>query len=470
VRVPALFGELKPDNAPHATDGLIAAEGVYAVANGYKPVGQFSQVASALSGTFKGAASFVASDGTARFIAGNATNLYYLSSGTWTSALGALTVNDRWRYTQFGDEVICVNGGAPVAFNLVAATAASLAGSPPTADLCATVRDFVVLGRTAGANNAVSWCAIGDAHVWSAGTNQAGTQPLYSGGKVMGLSSGEHCIILQRHAVKRMSYTGVADDPWQFDEISTNFGCFTENSVVQMGRLTGFYGDRGFAICDGAEVYPIGEDQIDTTFRKLYSDQEIRAMWSAADPINHLMIWVVTGKAWIYNVVKKRWTTASGNFGAVLTSFTEAVSIDALDAIYGNLDAIPYSLDDSRFAGGEPKLTVLNSAGAFGTLTGSPMAAAFELPFIEYAGHREARIRRVRPLWDGASGMTLRADARKSLGSSENSSVYTQLNSAGDMPVRIAGRSVKLKVEIAAGTVWNFAQGVELDLAPGGRS
>ena len=208
------FGELKPDEAPHITDGLLTAEGCYAVANGYEPIGQFNDIADALSGTFKGAASFINSSGTNRLLSGNATDLYWLNGGTWESEIGSRTVGDRWRFTQFGDEAICCDGAAPVAFDLTAATAAALAGSPPTADLCATVRDFVVLGRVDGDNNVVGWCAQGDAHEWTPGTNQAGRQPLYAGGKIMGLSSGEECVILQRFAIKVMRYTGEADNPW----------------------------------------------------------------------------------------------------------------------------------------------------------------------------------------------------------------------------------------------------------------
>lgn len=467
MRTAVTFGEYKPDHAAHLTDGLVKADGVYAAANGYKPIGQFSQMAVALSGTFKGGAAFVNSAGTARFIAGNATNLYRLNAGAWTSVIGSLTVNDRWRFTQFGNDVICCNGGAPIAFAMTAGTAANLGGSPPTADLCATVRDFVVLGRVDGDNDVVAWSGQGDAEEWSPGTNQAGVQPLYDGGKIMGLVGGEYCLIVQRYAVKRMSYTGDATSPWQFDAISSNYGCMAEGSVIQAGRMAAWYSDRGFVICDGTDVRPIGSERVDATFRA-YSDQEIRAMWSAVDPVRTLFIWYVTGKLWLYNWTLDRWTVASGNFSAVLTSFTEAVGLDSLDATYGNIDSVPYSLDDPRFAGGEPKLMVVSTAGVFGALSGTPMAATIELPFMEFAGQAQARIRRVRPIGNVASGLVLTVDRRKSLGSSESVESYTQLNSSGDMPVRIAARSAKLKVAVAAGTSWDYLQGLELDFAAGG--
>lgn len=465
------FGEYKPDNAMHLTDGLPLVDGVYAAANGYKPVGQFSLIAEELTGTFMGAAAFVSSEGTASFISGNATDLYSLSVGTWTSVIGSLTVTGRWRFTQFGDEAICVYGGAPIAFDLVNGTAAALAGSPPTADLCATVRDFVVLGRTASNNQEVSWCAIGDAHIWTAGTNQAGSQPLYSGGKVMGLAGGEYGIILQRYAVRRMTYTGDATDPWQFDEISSNYGCMAEGSMIQAGRMVFFYSDRGFVMCDGNDVQPIGVERVNSTFRETYSDNEIMAMWAAFDPVRTLAIWVMPQKLWIYNWTLDRWAVASMDVAAAFTSFSEAISIDELDAIFGNLDSIPYSLDDPRFAGGEPRLTVVNQLGEFGILSGEPLEATFELPFIEFGKDREARIRRVRPIGDfPRTGMTLYATARKRLDGASASDTFTTVNDRGDMHTRIAGKDVKLKLVIEENADWSYAQGLEVEYAFGGRA
>jgi hypothetical protein len=465
------FGELKPDENPHLSDGLITAEGCYAVANGYKPINQFHEIADALSGTFKGGASFIDSNGTIRFLAGNATNLYYLNGETWESEIGSRTVSDRWRFTQFGNEIICCDGAAPVAFNLTAATAAALAGSPPTADLCATVRDFVVLGRVDGDNNVVAWCGQGDAHEWTPGTNQAGLQPLYAGGKVMGLSSGEECVILQRFAVKIMRYTGDATDPWQFDEVSTNYGCMAEGSVVQVDKSVFYYSDRGFAVYDGGTVRPIGNERVNETFRALYSNREIQNMWSALDPRRNVVMWFLPGRAWIYNWAINRFTVAPWDIQAGFGSFSAAISIDALDALYpGGIDLLPYSLDDPRFQGGEPRLTVVKNTGEFGVLTGDPMAAEFEVPFMEYAGERVARIRRVRPVGDfPASGLTLTASARKRLGSSSEIDNYTTVNSGGEFPVRVASRHVKLKLSIEEGASWDYAQGFDVEWNVGGR-
>jgi hypothetical protein len=224
-------------------------------------------------------------------------------------------------------------------------------------------------------------------------------------------------------------------------------------------------------MCDGNDVDPIGTERVNSTFRAAYSDQEIRNMWAAFDPVRTLAIWVMPHKLWIYNWTLRRFTTASLDVSAAFTSFSQAISIDELDAIYGNLDSIGLSLDDPRFAGGEPRLTVVNLAGEFGVLSGEPLQATFELPYIEYAKDREARIRRVRCIGDfPRSGLTLTATSRKRLGGALVTDVFTTVNTQGDMHVRIAGKDVKLKLEVEEGAAWTFGQGLESEYAFGGRA
>lgn len=464
------FGELRPDDAPHASQGLVSARGVYASLNGYRPIKAFSETIDALPSTFLGGGSFLSVDGNARVIAGTATNLYGEDSGTWSSKLGSLTVNTRWRFTQFGDDVVCVNGGEPVKYRLTANTATVLGGTPPTADLCATVRDFVVLGRTDGRNNYVTWSGQGSCESWTASVNQSGEQPLYDGGKVMGLTSGEVCYIVQRFAVRRMSYRGDAADPWQFDVVSMNDGCVAEGSLLQVGALFFFRSDRGFVMFDGAQFRPIGTERIDRTFKAAYAVSDLDNLWAVADPDRHLAIWVIYGRLWIYNWVMDRWTVADIPVTGAFQTFSIGTSLDALDAIYGDLESIPYSLDDARFAGGTPQLTFVHNDQTFGVLSGDNIAARIEMPFIEFAQGRTARVNRVRPITDATSGLTLTADQRQRLGDAESISTYTQLNSRGDMPVRIAARSAKLKLDIAAAAEWSYLQGLEITVMQGGRA
>ena len=73
----------------------------------------------------------------------------------------------------------------------------------------------------------------------------------------------------------------------------------------------------------------------------------------------------------------------------------------------------------------------------------------------------ELRAGRSRMMLAGGVNATLPADVATS---------FTQLNARGDMPVRIAARSLTLTLDIAAGTRWDFLQGLEIEFAAGGRA
>ena len=463
----ALLGEYKPDLPPFLSDNLTAARNVYASANGYKPVKGPSEIAEALPGTFRGGGSFVASDGTARLIAGDGTSLYSLSGGTWTGLIGSLTVSTFWQFAQFGNDVIAVNGGAPVSVDLSLNTAGALAGSPPTADLVAVTGDFVVLGRTDGNVLEVSWSDQGDAEDWSSGF--AGSQPLYTGGKIMGLAGGEYVLILQRFSMTRMTFTGDVASPFQFDTISTNYGCAAEKSVAQAGDLVFCWSDRGFIQIQAGGITPIGSEKVDRTFRETYSLSDLANMWSCVDPERTLVLWVMPGRVWCYNWALGKWTDWALSITAAFSSFSANTTLEELDALYGDLDSIPYSLDDPRFQGGDPRLTIVGHDGPFSVLAGDNLEASFGLPHIEPAQGRTARVRTARPLTDATSGITLTLYYSQRLGNDPTGVIYQELRDNGDMPVRVAGRYIRPEMVIEAGTVWSYAQGLELSYEGGGR-
>jgi hypothetical protein len=462
------YGEYRPDIAPHATDTMVMVKNAYASANGYRPVKGPSEIAPALGGLFKGGGSFVASDNTPRLIAGDQTDLYSFALGVWASKSGSLTVNSFWQFAQFGDDVICVNGGAPVDYDLLTNTAGNLAGSPPTADLVAIVGDFVVLGRVDGDVNSVAWCDLGDAENWT--TGQSGVQPRYQGGKIMGVLGGEYGLVLQRFAITRMTYTGDPTNPFQFDTISTNYGCAAERSVAQAGDMGFFWSDRGFVQIQAGQITPIGSEKVDQTFRNAHSLTDMRDMSACVDPERTLVLWVMPGRVYCYNWSLQRWTIWELSVAAAFASFSENVTLEQLDTLYGNLDAIPYSLDDPRFRGGDPRVTIVGFDGAFSVLKGNNLEATFTLPMLEPVPGRQARLNRARPVGDATTGITLELIHLNRLGDSGLITTYTELRANGDMPVRIAARYIQPTVKIAAGNFWSFQLGLDLPgIAAGGR-
>lgn len=460
------LGAWLPDISPNATDTLITARNVFAGPNGYRPARSFSAITPALDEAFLGGAAFVGSDGTASLLAGTATDLYRFDGADWISVIDSLSAG-RWYFAQFGDNVIEANGGELLSYDLLAGMAAVIADAPTATDV-ATVRDFVFVLEPDGDELTVRWSGFNDSEGWTEGVNQSGSQPLLSGGKGIKVVGGEYGLVLQANAIKRFSYVG-GDLVFQVDEISAEVGCMARGSVAQVGRLVFFLSERGFMLCDGNETRPIGNEKVDRTFFGLYSREDIQNISAAVDPRNPVVMWAMPGTPgtlWAYDWQQDRWTTLGMSLIGVFTGFTANISLDALDALYGDLDSIPYSLDDPRFAGGSPLLLIANSSSEIGTMAGDNLPATFKLPNVEPSPGERVRVRSLRPVTD-ADEVSATIDARARPGDAENIATASSMNLNGEMPIRANGRYLGTTLVIDDDN-WTFAQAVEIFCEPAG--
>jgi len=174
-------------------------------------------------------------------------------------------------------------------------------------------------------------------------------------------------------------------------------------------------------------------------------------------------------RMWLYNWTLDRWAIIELYAKAILPGFTTNITLEALDALYPDgLDSMPYSLDDQRFAGGDPLFLVVDNSDTFGVLNGPNMAARFQMPFMEITDGRRARLRFLRPLTDATSGLTATMDVRQRLGDVSPKLTRATLMGSGDMPVRAAGRYASIRFDFANGADWTYTQGFEAIYAQGG--
>lgn len=464
--------EFRPDQGV-ASDVLLTCDGVYPSLDGYRPVGALVEVTDALAESFLGGYSAIASDGDAYFLAGTASNLYSLTSaGAWSSIVAGLSISNRWRFAQFGDFVVAVNGDTTREVDLNAGTASAIAAAP-TFDSVAVVGDFVVGGRPDGDINKVRWSAFRDHTAWTNATNQAGEQPMLTGGAVMGIAGGEYGIVFQRERIVRMTRTGDASAPFQFDEISVNYGCADGATIAQSGRTVFFYSDRGFmALDDGQVLKPIGSEKVDRSFLRELSRDKLNTLYTAVDPSNKLVFWAIPGtpgKIWIYNFELDRWATAQLNFTGAFPGFTTSYTTDDLASLgYVDVDDVPILVDDPRWSGGAPRLYLISEDRKAGSLTGAPIAADLEFSYQEIDPPYVARPRSLRPKTDAISGLTARVNAKARIGDVDNIFTTTTLRDSGVMPVRQKGRYHKIRLKYAASTDWTLIQGVDVEFERGG--
>lgn len=462
--------EFKPDQSVNS-GVLLRCENVYPAIDGYRPVGTISTISDSLDESFLGGASAIASDGTAYLLAGTATDLYRYSVSGFTSLISGLTITKRWRFAQFGQFALAVNGGATQEVNLLAGTAGVLAAAP-TGTSIAVIGDHVVIGQPDGDISSVQWSAFNDHTAWTIGTNQAGIQPMNTGGVVQAIVGGEYGIILQRERIVRMTLTGDSTAPFQFDEISSNFGCAASATVAQAGRTIFFRSDRGFmALDDGQTLKAIGSEKVDRTFEAEVSRDDLESIYTAIDPQNKLVVWGVPGTpgtVWIYNFELDRWATARFSFTGIFPGFSTSFGVDDLEAEYGGTDDTAFTTDDPRWTGGNPRLYFVSSDRKIGTLAGDNLAARFDMGFTQFSPGRRARVRGLRLVSDIIDGVTATLDARARLGDVVANTSTTTLRASGLLPVRAAGRFISTSLVFEAGAVWDFVQGIEIDFAPGG--
>jgi hypothetical protein len=461
-----LFGNYEPDKPPFLSDGLQTASNVYKSAIGWRPVGQFTPLTTALASKPLGAGTFTSPAGVTTIISGTSDKLYRGSATGWTQigtgyATGA---TGRWRFAQFGGLAIATNGVDPmVKIDLDTYAVANLGGSPPKAKMLTVVKDFLVGGVIDGVVNMVQWSGINNAEAWTVGVEQCDYQIIPSGGEVTGLLGGEFGVILQRGRVSRMTYVG-DNLVFQFDEISNNVGCVSPHSVIQAGQLGFWLSDSGFMMWDGATIKPIGQERVDRTFAVDYTNSDWTEMSTSVDLRNSLVAWAMADKILVYNWVLDSWSVINQASSIIFSGFSRTWTLEEIGTIYPSLETVPLSLDDPYWKGGNPLFYVFDTTFKLGTLSGSTMAGTITTGDVELVPGRDARLSMARLLSDATSGVTISIGSRARLGDALAENDYSGLTSSGDVPVRESGRYMRFTQTIAAGTDWTYSQG--LDLVP----
>jgi len=415
--------------------------------------------------------------GTPYIFVGNATNVYSYTSGGFTSVQSGLTTTSAngLRFCPYGKYMLVTNGTDPIKqFDPGSPSAlTTLSASAPTARYMAVVRGVLVTGYPSGNSLRLGWSDNGNPAGWTVGGSSiSGTFDMPSGGDITGIVGGEYGLVFQEYRIIRMTYTGDSA-VWQFDEVLTDIGCTIPKSLATVGKISFFYSNRGFMAFDGSTVQPIGNEKVDRTFQAMIDRNNVDYVSAVIDPVRSLYIVTIPSSnppssALVYNYNQQEWTTAPISSPLMFSALSLSVSIDQLDAIYGNLDAIPLSLDSNTFRGGYPAMYLFDGTNTLGQLSGSPMAATFKDGIKEYVPGRRARIHSVRPLTDAAS-LTLTIGTTNKIATTPTEDSYTAATGSGILQVRELGNYAQVKLSMAAGTQWSWFQGYDLEAVDGGR-
>jgi hypothetical protein len=440
--------------------------------DGYRPIGQWAQIISALPAAPRGGASFTSPQGVSSIIAGTSTALYRGLTGGFTS-IGtgySLQDNGRWRFAQFGGLAIATNGAdAMQKIDLADFTVSVLGGSPPKFEMLAVVKDFLVGGVMNGNIQALAWSAINNAEGWTFGTDQSDYQIMPSGGKITGILSGEFGVILQRSRICRMDYVG-GNTIFEINEVSSNIGCVSVHTVAQWGRLGFFWSDQGPMMWDGSQIVPIGEEVITRTIQSLYDKDDWPSISTAIDPINGVVIWALPDQMIGYN-----WKIPEAGAGSPCPMSRRSSSA-ASRATFRSTSKTRQSAQPTMTLTARLwfRWTIQASGAAIPGCTCSMVRMRWaRSPARQWRRRSRSGIwscsRAGVPICAGCvprrmrfQGMTLTLSYKQRLGDSLTNDSYTSLTTSGDMPVRTSGRYVRPKLVYAAGTTWTYAKGLDL--------
>lgn len=347
----------------------------------------------ALAAECVGAATVKLLDGSRRMFAGTAAKLYEISGTTWAdvSRAGDYTSSLNWRYTQFGNASLAVNGVAPVQQSITSGAFADIAGAP-AAKYIDAVSGFVMLASTTDGtfgDNPDGWwcCALNNQADWtpSIATQSARGRIIDSPGGATGLRRlGDDFVFYKEDAM----YVGRYQGPpiiWSWERVPGDIGTVSGDSVVVVGTVHYFLSNQGFYIFDGSIPRPIGA-QIRSWFADRLNPQYKNTVKALHDTSRNLIYWFYVSNAAsddnpdecvTYNYRTNKWGRNNQTITAVLNAISSPITYDSLGALYSTYDDLPEIPYDSSF------WTNTDSApGVFGTdnklyfLAGEPGAAS----------------------------------------------------------------------------------------------
>jgi len=202
---------------------------------------------------------------------------------------------------------------------------------------------------------------------------------------------------------------------------------------------------------------------------------------AAIDPLNSLYAIAFPDRSasngnpnhlFVYNWAIDRWAHIQpGAFDMIFSAATQqGFTVEGLDSVSSSLDALPFSLDSSVWAGVASRLLgAFDTTHKVGFFNGPALAATVETLEDAPGNGRLVRVRSARPLVDGAAAsITLGTRNRQSDAVTWGSAVPA--NVLGACPMNTATRYLRGRVTVPAGTVWTHLIGIDdLDFKAEGR-
>lgn len=474
-------GEWIPDASPLGNPGATRIINALPGATSYEPFPTFAVVTSALDAYPRGATTEVANDLNVYSYAGDAAKLYRLATATWTDASKSggysTATEEAWAFARWKNKVIATNFSDDPQFLAMGDTAFANLTTAFKARHVAVVRDFVVFGNTTDSTDGaridrVRWSAQGDETDYTvSATTGADVRDLAAGGQVQAIVGGEFGVIVSERSTWRMSFTG-APTWFQIEEVLPGIGTFAPGSVARLGDSVYFMSESGFIkLQAGTQATFIGAGRVDKFFRDDIDDNYLYRVSSVSDPEGGRIAWAYPGagntdgrpnKIIIYDVKLNKWSIIEREVNLLWRGSAAGTTLEGLDSVSSDIDALGISLDSSQWKGGAPEFAAFDENLKSGFFSGLPMTAVIETRENEiHAGH-STMLNGFRPLVDGGT-VTARVFYRSKL--TDTASVTASLSQRDTGRITSRVRARYHRVEMTLSGQWEHAIGVEIDPA-----
>lgn len=480
------FGEYTPDAPIFGSAGSANIQNVIPQEKGYKQLNSLSSYSTALAAYCRGAFSAMDNTGNVSTYAGTAAKLYRLVSSTMTDTSKGggynCAVDSYWEFAKWGNKCIATNfDDNPQIITMGGSAFADLTGTPPKARHVTAVRDFVVFGNTfdgtdGSVPNRLRWSGLNDETAWTVSvTTQSDYQDLQgNGGWVQNIFGGDRGVVFQERAIWLMTYVG-SPVVFQFDQVEEARGAFLSRGTIKVGSVIYYVADDGFYAFSGGQSIPIGKGKVDKTFLADLNQSYRHRVTCAAFPSDKVVVWSYPGsgsangtpnKLLLYNWASNKWAAASFSHEMLFRAMTLGVTLDGLDALYSQLDTIPFSLDSKVWMGGNLQMAGFDTSHKLAYLTGTALDASLDTSEYQAIPGKRAEITEVVPVIDGGTH-TVQMGTRETQASSVVWGSVSPENASGVCPVRSNSRYHRARVAVTGG--FTDAIGVDVTkVAPAG--
>lgn len=488
------IGDYLPDLPAYRNPGALLISNARPIAGGYAPFKDLTVLTDALTLYPRGAIATVDTDGNTRSYAADANSYYKLTTTAWTTANGTAPSagsGENYEFAQFGNKVVAVHYSGDANEETQVATL----GDAAFADLFTSTlkprarhvtsyeaRGFLILGNTYDAVDGsqpqrVWWPAQNDIlDADPAANTQAGFQDLSSAdGAVQRLIAHEFVTVFMERAIYRMVYEG-PPTLFRFERLLTGRGTIAPGSVAEFNRLMFYLDADGIHMTNGIEDKPIGKNKIDRTLMDDIDTTNLDRVSALIDPETDLYMMAypsgATGatpdRILVYHWPTERFALVDLATEYIFLDQTKGYTVETLDTITTDLDALVESLDSRFYIGGNYLASAFNTDRKLCSFTGSALTAVLETGEAQPFAPNRTIVNEVRPLVDGTAATTTIQVGTRNLHTAANTfapAVSTDV--FGSAKVGVDARYMRFRKNISGG--FDTAQGFQIIARRGGQ-